>query len=130
MIVIDASALVELLLGTERGRAVGDRLLGGLPRHAPHLLDAEIAQTVRRLVRQKVVTQDRGKQCIEDLLAFPIRRHGHLALLERIYELRDRLSAYDAAYLALAEALNATLITFDGALARTPGRMAAVELMT
>ncbi|MCC6784352.1 MAG: type II toxin-antitoxin system VapC family toxin [Planctomycetes bacterium] len=129
MIVIDASAMVELLLCTDLGGMVKGRLASGAPRHAPHLLDTEVAQVLRRFVRQKSIAADRARLAIEDLRAFPLRRHGHVVLLERIFELRDRLTAYDAAYLALAEALDATLVTCDAAFARTPEAGTRIELI-
>ena len=129
MIVVDASAMLELLLDTDLGRRVDERVLTAEARHAPHLLDTEVVQVLRRFVLAKQVTVDRALEAIGDLGAFPITRHAHTSLLDRVFELRANLTAYDATYLALAEALGATLVTCDEGLAQTPGRRTAVECL-
>ena len=129
MIVVDASAMVELLLDTEVGRRVDERVLGAAARHAPHLLDIEVTQVMRRFVLARQVSEVRAREAIDDLVSFPIVRHGHASLLERVFDLRANLTAYDAAYLALAEVLEATLITCDKALAKAPGGRARVEVV-
>lgn len=129
MIVIDASAMIELLLDTELGRAVGERVFAENSRHVPHLLDIEVAQVMRRYVSAHQLKALRALEAIEDLSEFPLTRHAHTVLLERVFELRHNLSAYDAVYVALAEALGATLITCDRALARAPRLHAKVELV-
>jgi predicted nucleic acid-binding protein len=130
MIVVDASAMVEMLMQTEIGLRVRTLVLHhGSSRHAPHLLDVEVVQVLRRFVRSGIATPDRAQQALEDLAAFPIRRHGHVSVIGRAFALRDNLSAYDAVYLALAEALDATLVTCDSALAKVPGSRARVELV-
>ena len=86
--------------------------------HAPHLIDLEIAQVLRRYVRTSIITAERGAEALSDLLGFPLTRYPHYVLLTRIWQMRHGLTAYDAAYLALAEALDAPLITRDRALAR------------
>ena len=91
--------------------------------HAPHLIDLEIAQVLRRYVRSAVVTAERGAEALSDLIDFPLTRYPHFVLLTRIWEMRHDLTAYDAAYLALAEALDARLITRDRALARAGSRV-------
>ena len=97
--------------------------------HAPHLLDLEVAQVLRRYARSGVLTARRGEQALEDLVDLPVARYPHEFLLARIWELRDRVTAYDAAYLALAEALAAPLVTRDAALASSRAHRATVELM-
>lgn len=131
MIVADASALLELLLGTTRAERVGARALAAGERlHAPHLLDVEIAQALRRLVQLGNLSATRAEQALEDFQDFVIERHAHTELLPRIWRLRESVSAYDAAYLALAEALPAPLLTCDGRLARTHGHSAHVDLIS
>ena len=96
--------------------------------HTVHLLDVEFAQVMRRLVREGTVAPWRAQQAIEDLAALRISRYAPVLLLPRIWRLRQNLSAYDAAYIALAEELQAPLITRDRRIARAPGHTAAVEV--
>ncbi len=130
MIVIDASALIEVLLNTPASAKVTERLFGGNDTlHAPHLLDLEVAQVLRRYALSGEMTDERGMQALEDLADLPLNRYPHEIFLLRIWSLRRNLTAYDAAYLALAEALDAPLITRDAALARVPGHRARVEVV-
>jgi len=130
VIVVDASAVLEVLLGKEDGHRALDRMFQpGESRHAPHLLDLEVAQVLRRYAASGELSATRGAEAIEELAILGIERHGHLSLLPRIWELRRNMTAYDAAYVALAEALEATLVTRDEKLARTPGHRARVELI-
>jgi predicted nucleic acid-binding protein len=96
--------------------------------HAPHLIDLEIAQVLRRYVRSAVISAERGAEALVDLADFPLTRYPHLVLLRRIWEMRRGLTAYDAAYLALAEALDARLVTRDRALAKV-GSQVRVEVI-
>lgn len=91
--------------------------------HAPHLIDLEIAQVLRRYVRTSVISADRGAEALTDLVDFPLTRYPHQVLLFRIWQMRHGLTAYDAAYLALAEALDAPLITRDRAMAKAASRV-------
>jgi predicted nucleic acid-binding protein len=129
MIVIDASTVLDLLLNTDDAAAIADRVLvPGETLHAPHLLDLEVAQVLRRYAIAGALTDERGRQALDDLGTLPLDRYPHAVFLERIWELRHNLTAYDAAYVALAETLNATLVTRDAALA-TARHRARVEVI-
>lgn len=130
MIVIDASALLEFLLQTPRGRRVEARLFRDEDEfHAPHLLDVEVVQGLRRLVRSGEVSSGRADEAIADLTDLDLHRHPHLDLLGRAWKLRDNVNAYDAVYVALAEAIEAPMVTCDRPLAKTPGHRARVEVI-
>jgi len=130
MIVIDASALLEFLLQTSLGARVEARLFGEEDElHAPHLLDVEIAQGLRRLVRTGEVSSGRAEEAIVDLTDLDLHRHAHLDLLNRAWKLRDNISAYDAMYVALAEAIDAPIVTCDSPLAKAPGHRARIEVI-
>ena len=129
MIVVDASALLEVLLRTPAARNIEERLFEpGETLHAPHLVDLEIAQVLRRYAAAGQISADRGREALDDLAAFRLRRWAHDALVMRIWDLRRNLTAYDAAYVALAEALAAPLLTRDRRLSSAPGIFARVEL--
>jgi predicted nucleic acid-binding protein len=128
VIVVDASALLEFLLQTPLGTRVEARLFrDGDEFHAPHLVDVEVTQGLRRLVRTREVTADRAVEAITDLADLDLHRHAHLDLLTRAWNLRENVTAYDAMYIALAEALGATVITCDAPLASAPGHRASIE---
>jgi predicted nucleic acid-binding protein len=130
LIVIDASAAIELLLRTELGQRVELRALNPDERlYAPQLLDLEIAQVLRRLTHLKEITAARAREALDDYSALLVERAAHRELLRRVWELRDAMTAYDGAYVALAEALDAPLLTCDGKLARSHGHRAAIELL-
>jgi predicted nucleic acid-binding protein len=130
VIVVDASALLEVLLRTPLGMTVEARLLGTTRTlHAPHLLDVEVAQVVRRFALAGEIDGERAEAALDDLMAFPIRRHPHGLLLSRVLALQNNFSAYDAMYVALAEALDAALVTHDRRLATAARRHARVELV-
>jgi len=130
LIVLDASALVELLLGTDSGRSIAERIADpGLGLHVPHLADVEVAQALRRFVRNGELDVTSGRSALQDLRALDLERHPHEPLLDRVWALRDRLTAYDAVYVALAEALDTMLLTCDARLARAPGMGRRVELI-
>ena len=119
MIVVDASALLELLLQTPLGARVEARLFRGEDElHAPHLVDVEVAQGLRRLVGAGEVSPGRAADVIADLVDLDLHRYPHLDLLARAWKLRENLTAYDAMYVALAEALDATVVTCDRPLSR------------
>ncbi len=130
MIVLDASAVVEFLLGSDAGKRVHGRLIrAGGTAHAPHLVDVEVASSLRRLVRLGQMTSARAKAALDDLGDLSLHRYPHTLLMPGIWALRDNASAYDAAYLALAEVLRAPLLTRDARLAGIPGHAAKVELI-
>lgn len=129
MIVLDASAVLEWLLQTPAGQKIETRIYSRRESlHAPHLLDLEVAQVLRRFVREGSVSALRAGQLLDDLQDMRLARYPHFVLLPRVWQLRQNLSAYDAAYLALAERIGAPLITSDSRLISAPGHRANVEL--
>jgi predicted nucleic acid-binding protein len=128
MIVLDASALLDFLLRSPAGRRVAARIAPeGETLHAPHLVDLEVAQVLRRLCAAGHISPARAIEALTDFLDLDLHRYPHDALLPRIWDLRENFTAYDAAYLALTEALGATLLTSDGAMAAPTGVAIAVE---
>ena len=122
MIVLDASAILELLLGTPSGAEVRAHIAdAALALHVPHLLDIEVAQVLRRYVRDAQLRPDEAAEAIRDLRDLDLTRHAHEPLLDRVWALRHNFSAYDAVYVALAEMLDASLVTSDRRLAHAPG---------
>jgi predicted nucleic acid-binding protein len=129
VIVLDASAAIDWLLQTAAGQRIETRIYSrGESLHAPHLLDLEVAQVLRRLVRENAVSAQRADQAIEDLMILRVTRYAHFVFLQQIWRLRNNLSAYDAAYVALTEKLGATLITRDARLASASARGVSIEL--
>lgn len=129
MIVLDASAAIDWLLQTSAGQHIDKRIYShNESLHAPHLLDLEVTQVLRRLASQGVISAHRADEAIRDLLDLRITRYPHQVLLRRIWQLRHNFSAYDAAYIVLAEQLRAALITRDARLASASGHAAPVEL--
>lgn len=130
MIVLDASALVELLLNTAAGEEVASRIADpAISIHVPHLADVEVAQALRRYASRGELAADEAVAAIESLQALDLQRHAHEPLLERVWSLRPNLSAYDAVYVALAEVLDTVVLTCDGRLARAPGLTRRVRLV-
>ena len=130
MIVADASVIVDVLLRVPGVDALDARLFdGNEPVHAPHLIDVEVAHVLRKYTLRGELSDARGKLALALLQRFPITRHAHDALLQRIWMLRHNLSAYDAAYVALAEGLGATLCTRVAPLASSKGHGARIELV-
>jgi predicted nucleic acid-binding protein len=126
VIVVDASALVEWLLHTPTGARV-DARLRDRTLYAPHLVDLEIVQVLRRAVRLGSLTDWVAEEILRDLIDLPITRCAHDVLLARAWELRHNLTAYDAAYVALAEMLGAPLLTCDRKLASSHGHRARID---
>jgi predicted nucleic acid-binding protein len=130
VIVVDASALLELLLQTSLGARVEARLFRNDDElHAPHLVDVEIVQGLRRLVRTGEVSPGRADEAIADLTDLDVHRHAHVDLLGRAWKLRNNISAYDAMYVVLAEAIEAPVVTCDGPLSKAPGHRARIEVI-
>lgn len=130
MIVADASVIVDILLRVPGVEVLDARLFdSGDSLHAPHLIDVEVAHVLRRYALRGELTETRGRSALALLQRLPIARHAHDSLLQRMWTLRQNLSAYDAAYIALAEGLEATLFTRDAPLARSSGHHARIELI-
>ncbi len=130
MIVIDASAILRSTLANPgRWRDRKSILEDGETLHAPHLLDLEVAQVLRRFTIHGTMSAGRGREALEDLGGFRITRYEHALFLGRIWELRSSMTAYDAAYVALAESLNAPLLTRDRRLSESTGHDAIIECM-
>ncbi len=129
MIVADASAILEVLLRTPAAPAIEARLFEpGEALHAPHLIDLEVLQVLRRYAAAGEISAARAREALDDLAAFRLRRWAHDPLAQRIWELRQNLTAYDAAYVALAEALGAPLLTRDRRMVSAPGIRTRVEV--
>jgi predicted nucleic acid-binding protein len=130
VIVVDASAALELLLNREASTALRHRFFRrGETLHAPHLLDVEVLHVIRRYNLTREMTDDRAEEAIRNHLALPIERYSHELLAGRIWQLRSNLTAYDAAYVALAELLGAPLVTTDARLARSAAARKVAELI-
>ena len=127
---LDASAAVELLLGTRAGAHVADRIADpDEALHAPHLIDVEVANALRRLEQSGAIGSARAVEALRVLDDLRMQRHEHAILLPRVWELQHNLTAYDAVYVALAEATDARLLTMDAKLSSAPGHTARVEVL-
>jgi predicted nucleic acid-binding protein len=130
VIVVDASAVVDILLRVLTADTAAYRLFhSGETLHAPHLLDLEVAHALRRHEARRQAKPARCREALEDLTRVRLFRHPHNVLLPRVWELRNNLTAYDAAYVALAEMLSAPLLTRDQRLAASAGHHARIELV-
>lgn len=128
MIVADASAVLEILLRTPKAEILDDLLLSSTAAlHAPHLIDVEVTQTLRRLVLSGDLGERRAVQAIDDFRGIRIERHAHMDFVMRAWQLRSAMTAYDAMYVALAEALEAPLVTCDVKLSRAHGHGAIIR---
>lgn len=128
-IVLDASVLVEFLRWSEVGQSVAEALLRpDTSAHAPHLAAVEVLSAFRSLVVRGGISSARAGSAIDDLADLPVTRHPVEPFLPRIWDLRANLTAYDATYVALAEALDAPLLTADRRLARASGNDAEILL--
>jgi len=130
MIVVDASALADVLLRVPTAKRVEERLLDSSEAlHAPHLIDLEILQVLRRFAARGRWQDARAAEALSDFEAIRITRHAHAPLRDRIWELRANVTAHDAAYIALAELLRCPLVTRDRRLTKAPGHRADVEVL-
>jgi predicted nucleic acid-binding protein len=130
VIVLDASAAIEWLFQSPAGVKIDRRIFSvSESLHAPHLLDVEVVQVLRRCARDKTITAQRGQEALDDFGDLPLKRYPHDFLIPRVWELRATLTAYDAVYVALAELLDAPLLTCDGRIASAPGHSANVEVI-
>jgi predicted nucleic acid-binding protein len=130
VLVIDASAAIEILIGSDAGSRWRDSAMhAGETLQAPHIIDIEVTSGLRRLASLRVDLAARAGRAVEDFSMLHISRHGHLVLLPRIWDLRHNISAYDAAYVALAETLDVPLLTGDSKLSRSQGHNAKIVLL-
>jgi predicted nucleic acid-binding protein len=130
LIVPDASVLVDILRHSDGWKELVARLFrDGETLHVPHVVDLEVAQALRGSVRRGETDPVRAAEALADLGDFPLYRYPHSHLLARIWDLRDSLTAYDASYVSLAEALEATLLTRDFRFARATGHRARIEVV-
>lgn len=130
MIVVDASAMLEVLLVTPAVLGLEERLFSAdQSLHAPHLIDLEVAQVLRRYCFAGDLKRDRAEEALEDFLALEVYRYPHELFLPRVWELRESFTAYDAVYLALAEELSAPLLTGDRRLAKAAGHRVQIEVI-
>jgi predicted nucleic acid-binding protein len=129
VLVVDASCLFEVLTGTPRAEPIRERLADDEQHAAPHIVDVEVFNVVRREHRMGRLDPTAADQAVQDLEAWPGERFGHRLLLARAWELRDGVRGWDAMYVALAEALDAALLTTDARLGKAPGPTCRIEVL-
>ena len=127
MLVIDASCLYEFLIGSPEGHAIRRRLDADHDHAAPHVVDVEVLGAVRRNHMLRNLDRTEATQAIEELQAWPGERFSHVLLLKRAWQLRHNVRGWDAMYVALAEALDAILVTSDRRLAAATGPTCRIE---
>jgi predicted nucleic acid-binding protein len=125
VIVVDASAALSALLNSGAAR----RALASEQLHAPHLIDSEVVNAIRRGAAAKQLDADAGWTALDTFRRLGMTRYPAFSILDRIWELRDSLSAYDASYVALAELLDCNLLTADARLSRAPGVRCAITVV-
>ena len=128
MIVVDASVATEAVAGSSERNLKVLRRITREAALAPHVLDLEVTSALRGLVRRGELAEPLARSGLRHLAVLPVTRLPHEPLLARCWELRDNLTVYDATYVALAETIGATLLTYDQRLARAPGIRCEVEL--
>jgi predicted nucleic acid-binding protein len=126
LIVIDSSAAVDYLARLDPGDWIGQQILDAPSLHAPHVLDVEVVFALRGLVARRELSDETASEALERLAQLDVSRYPHLPLVGRIWELRTTVTVADAAFVALAEYLDATLLTTDALLARAPGIRATI----
>jgi predicted nucleic acid-binding protein len=129
MLVVDASCLCEVLIGAPGAEAVRARMAADDDHAAPHVVDVEVFGVIRREHLGGRLDRTAATQAVEDLRSWPGERFGHRHLLERAWELRDTVRGWDAMYVALAEALDATLLTTDRRLAAAAGPACRIDAL-
>lgn len=129
MSVLDASGAVELVLNTAAGKRIANRMDNpAVTIHAPHLIDVEVAHVLRRYTLRGLLSAARCERALNQWRGLDVERYSHESFLDRMWQLRHNVSAYDAAYVALTEALATVLVTGDGRLLRAPGLAIHIEL--
>ena len=129
MLIVDASCLYEVVADTAQAEQVRQRLALDPDQVAPHVIDAEVLGIIRRDLMLGRLDHTAANQAVDDLRDWPAERFGHRMLLARAWELRDRVRTWDALYVALAEALDGTLLTLDQRLARVAGLDCRIEVI-
>ncbi|HEY4996414.1 MAG TPA: type II toxin-antitoxin system VapC family toxin [Solirubrobacteraceae bacterium] len=128
MLVVDTSAVLEALAARDPAPGLIERLAEDGDLHGPHLIDTELLHALRRMSINRQISDERAEDARSDFAELALRRYRHQPLSDRVWELRHNITAYDATFIALAEALSAPLITCDARLAATPGHDAEIEL--
>ena len=130
MIVLDASAVIAVLVGQGQvAELIRQKIeIPDQSLHVPHVMDLEVLHALRRQILLGTLSRERSSEALDDLKNITFVRYPHATFVDRIWSLKDNLTAYDAAYIALAEALDAPLVTMDARLARAPGSRAVVEV--
>lgn len=129
MLIVDASALYEVVVGARRSELIRQRLDADSDLAAPHVIDVEVLSTISRDFLLGRLDPTLARQAVTDLRAWPGERFAHLNLMSRAWELRNNVRAWDAFYVALAEALDGTLITLDTRLSRAAGLRCPIEVI-
>lgn len=128
MLVVDTSAVLEAIAALDPARGLIERLAEDGDLHAPHLIDTELLHALRRMSINDQISNERAEDARSDFAELALVRYRHQPLNDRVWELRHNVTAYDATFIALAEALAAPLITCDARLASSPGHSAQIEL--
>jgi predicted nucleic acid-binding protein len=129
MIVVDASCLYEVVVDASRAESIRQRLSADADQAAPHVVDIEVFSLIRRDFLRRSLDDTGAALAVADLRSWPGERYGHRALLARAWELRDNVRGWDAAYVALAEVLGATLLTLDHRLSQAQGPKCPIEVL-